>query len=216
MAIADAMQRALGAPIGVARRAFDGIGRWANVQRVLAIALVANPLVMYVFDEITLGNTSGFRDSISAYYDMEAAPAFYVPLTVAAMLFVVHGVIKEGRWHNWALGIALALVVIFNKDGFWYIHFPAAGLFYAGNAVAIWFTKDPSGYRKRILLGLGGAVLVWWLLFRGSVSTALLIAEWLGLALIAVHFFWDADPGKAYQAPRKKGAPEKEALAAAR
>lgn len=215
MAIADAMQRVLTAPVGVARRAFDGIGRWANVQRVLAIALIANPLVMYVFDEVTLGSVSGFRDSISAYYDMEAAAAFYVPLTVAAMLFVVHGVIKEGRWHNWALGIALALVVIFNKDGFWYIHFPAAGIFYAGNAAAIAVTKDPSGYRKRILLGLGGAVLILWLVFRSSVSTALLIAEWLGLVLIAVHFFWDADPDKRYQAPRKPGAPDKQAFAAA-
>lgn len=214
MQIGDMVRKPLEAVGKQVGKAFGGIKRFIVLERVLAIVLVGNPLVMYLFDEITVGTESGFRDSISAYYDMEAAAAFYVPLTVAAMLLVVSGVIKDGNWHNWVLGVLLALVVVLNKDGFGWVHYPAALGFYGGNAVAIGLTRA-SWWRKGSLLAAGGLTLLWYLVFRNSVDISLLIAEWLGLAIIAVHYFFDAAEGMEYQAPRPPGAPDKRAFATA-
>ena len=80
-----------------------------------------------------------------------APEAFYVPLTVAAMLFVVNGVLKEGHWYNWVVGVLLALLVVFDHDGASrYPHFIGAIGFFVGNvAVMIWFSKHKPRRRDR-------------------------------------------------------------------
>lgn len=214
MAIGDQIKQVVSRPL---EAAWDGVARWVDVERALAIALVASPLIMAVFDWTTSDRPFGFRASISDYYTMKdpamgAQPAFYVPLTVAAMLFFVNGVIREGHGFNAFFGVLLAMVVIFNKDGFGWVHFPAAGGFYLGNAYMVWRSKDPEGSRKKLILGLGGGVLAYWAVFGSTVSTALFWAEWFGLALIGIHFVFDASEPTAYQAPRSEGEPDKPAV----
>src|SRR5215472_1484321 len=88
------------------REVASGVMRFAKLERVLAGVCLLIPLLLIVFDD--RGRTSMIRESISAYYNMKQSEVFYFPLTVASMLFVVNGVVKEKRTYNTILGIMLA------------------------------------------------------------------------------------------------------------
>ena len=120
---------------GVARTV-QGVTRFAKLERVLAAVCLLIPAFLIWSDHGTI------RPSISAYFDMEQAQVFYFPLTVAAMLFVVNGVVKEKRAYNWILGVLLAGVVLFNHLDFPVIHNISAVGFFGGNAVVmVWSPK---------------------------------------------------------------------------
>jgi hypothetical protein len=75
---------------------------------------------------------------------MLAPEALYVPLTVAATLLVINGVLKQG--HLYKLGRRPSpqrLLIVFDHDGASrYPHFVGAIGFFVGNvAVMIWFSK---------------------------------------------------------------------------
>ena len=70
---------------GVAN-AVHGVRRFARLERVLAVVCLFIPAFLIWFDNGPFDD-GRIRDSISAYYDMEANQVFYFPLTVASMLF---------------------------------------------------------------------------------------------------------------------------------
>lgn len=161
-------------------KAFEGVARFAKLERVLAFLCLLIPGLLILFDG------GSVRDSISAYYDMEENQIFYFPLTVAAMLFIVNGVLKERHGYNIFLGLMLAGVILFNHDDFRVPHLISAVAFFGGNAgVILLFSR---GYLRRfkvifiagILASLGALVL-----FDGF---TLFWAEWLSFAIIAIHY----------------------------
>jgi hypothetical protein len=167
----------------------DPIRNFVQLERVLAAILVLTPLLLLLLDD----GRSGLRQSISAYHDLVTPAAFYFPLTVAAMLFVVNGVLKEGHWYNWIVGVLLALLVVFDHDGASrYAHFIGALGFFVGNiAVMIWFSK----HKPRVVIASFIATI--------SVSVALWLmtdwftlfwAEWVSLAIVATHYILDTIP----------------------
>ncbi len=167
----------------------DPIRNFVQLERVLAAILVLTPLLLLLLDD----DRGGLRESISAYHDLVTPAAFYFPLTVAAMLFVVNGVLKEGHWYNWIVGVLLALLVVFDHDGASrYPHFIGALGFFVGNvAVMIWFSK----HKPRVVIASFVATI--------SVSVALWLmtdwftlfwAEWVSLAIVATHYILDTIP----------------------
>src|SRR5512134_355677 len=84
------------------QRAADQLGRFAKLERILAVVCFFTPLLLLWADP------GSIRDSISAYYDMDQNQWFYFLLTVASMLFIVNGVTKQQHSYNTGLGIVLA------------------------------------------------------------------------------------------------------------
>jgi hypothetical protein len=165
-------------------KAADGLTRLAKLERVLAAWCALLPFALVSCDE------GPVRESISAYYSMEQAQAFYVPLTVAAMLFVVNGVVKRKRAYNWMLGVALAGVIVLNHDDFPRLHTACAAAFFVGNAVVmVWFSPRKELWFKGLLVaGIAAAMAACFVLQLFS----LFVAEWLSFGIIALHYILES------------------------
>ena len=166
--------------------AFDGMTRLATLEQVLATICILIPAGLLLFD-----GDDGIRGSISAYYDMTEAQWFYVPITAAAMLFIVNGIVKNGRFYNWILGAGLLLVVMFDHESAAVPHFFGAAVFFGGNIGVMALLPDTDLERRLrwpmlgicLIAGAGWLWVDWFTLFW---------AEWLSMIVIAVHFFINA------------------------
>ncbi|HEX5631455.1 MAG TPA: hypothetical protein VFY15_07330 [Acidimicrobiia bacterium] len=183
--------------------AMDGIKAFAQLERVLAAVCALSPLLMIWFDTWTV------RESISAYYDMTDAAAFYVPLTVAAMLFVVNGVVKHRHGYNWMLGVALFGVIMLNHTAFAWPHRVAASLFFGGNVVVIALARTKPVFKVAIL----GAAGILFLASLGLDGWKLFWLEWVSLGVIATNYVLDSLQDVEYQAPQAEGADKKASVA---
>lgn len=162
----------------------DGVKRFARLERVLAAVCLLIPALLIGFD------VGPIRDSISAYYDMEESQVFYFPLTVAAMLFVVNGVVKDQRAYNTFLGVMLSGVILFNHDDASVLHAIFAAAFFGGNGVVILlFSSKKERWFKALLVAgialsmLGCFLFDWFTLFW---------AEWFSFAIIALHYILES------------------------
>jgi hypothetical protein len=195
----------------VTSKAAASTKRFRRLEIGLAALCASSPILMIVFDSCrdalnTAGvcvDEEGIRSAISYYWDMPAAVAFYVPLTVAAMLFVVNGVLKKENEYNWVLGTALAVLVVFNTDQFNPFHLAGVFVFFAGNVIVVGraFAKN---FLKIGVLGAAALFFVAGNLVDSDWSENwLLWLEWASLLVIATHFIlvaWISD--KTYEAPR--------------
>lgn len=180
---------------GSAPPVIDRITGFARLERNLAAVLVLTPLLLIVFDE----GPDTVRDSISAYHDMSHPEPFFYPLTVAAMLFIVNGVVKRGHWYNWMLGVLLSMVVVFDHHGATTIpHFVGAFGFFGGNVAAMaWFSQDKPLPLK---VGLIGTLVVAVVMFVAFDWFTLFWAEWVSLGIVATHYVLDSASWTKYQA----------------
>lgn len=163
----------------------EGIKRFARLERVLATVCLLTPAFLIWFD-----NEPTIRDSVSAYYDMKESQVFYFPLTVVTMLFIVNGVVKNQRAYNTILGGMLAGVILFNHDDASLLHSAFAIAFFGGNAVVIllFSSKKERWFKALLVMGIvltmaGWFVFDWFTLFW---------AEWLSLAVIALHYILES------------------------
>jgi len=164
----------------------QAITRFAKLERVLAFVCLFIPAVLIWFDD------GRIRDSISAYYSMEENQFFYFPLTVASMLFVVNGVVKQKHGYNTVLGATLAGVILFNHNDFSIFHNICAAAFFVGNAVVIVVFSSKKERWFKILLVAGIALSMMGYFFFGWFT--LFWAEWLSFGIIALHYIlesWD-------------------------
>ena len=116
MAIRETMQNA-------GKALAESTERFRRLEIGIAAACAFSPVLMILFDSCRTataqqascldskgGYEEGIRAAISHYWDMPASVAFYVPLTIAVMLFVVNGVRTDKYEYNWILGVALGIV----------------------------------------------------------------------------------------------------------
>jgi len=167
-----------------AKRAAAGaaaaLGRYRRFETVIAGVCISIPLVLI------LGDHGNVRDSISAYYSMDHSQLFYFPLSVAAMLFVVNGVLRKKHYYNWLLGALLSGVVLFNHVDESLLHLIFAATFFGGNALVILFHSSKKTLAFRISMVsiiiaamLGCFAFKWYSLFW---------AEWMSFSIIAFHY----------------------------
>jgi hypothetical protein len=158
----------------------NGIKRLAKLERVLAVVCISIPILLFVFDDYRI------RESISAYYDMHKAQVFYFPLSVAAMLFVVNGVVKQKNLYNIYLGLMLAGIILFNHIEASLLHNTFAAAFFGGNALVMLFfsSKKETWFKSAlvfvIVLSMAGCCFFHWF--------TLFWAEWISFAIIAIHY----------------------------
>ena len=160
------------------------VTRFAKLGRVLAFVCLLTPALLIWSDD------SPIRSSISAYYNMQENQLFYFPLTVASMLFVVNGVVKDKHIYNTFLGMMLAGVILFNHDDFRALHDVLAVGFFAGNAVVIVVYSSKKERWFKLLLVAGIALsMIGWLFLKWF---TLFWAEWLSFGIIALHYILES------------------------
>ena len=178
-------------------RPIQTLRRWSKLERFLAALCLLIPAALILWDAGLV------RDSISDYYRMANNQVFYYPLTVAAMLFLVNGVIKQAHAYNIVLGLLLSGVILFNHIDRTTLHAIFAIGFFVGNAIVILLFSTGTAARNKWLyvLGIAGAMAVWWL----TDWFTLFYAEWLSFAIIAVHYILDsrAEEKGGYRAAKK-------------
>lgn len=172
---------------------------FAKVERFIAVLLISLPIILRWYDY----TESGFRPSISNYVYMCDSYVFGALISLAAALFIFNGALyfegshgsKKGRWYNIFLGVFLFGVLFFPHLQFSTIHYIFAGLFYAGAAAIMPIYCVPEKRVFAYLLAtitLGSVALYFILKLFPEVSFTknytLLIAEWIGLTAIAIHF----------------------------
>jgi len=160
------------------------VTRFAKLERVLAFVCLLTPALLIWSDD------GPIRSSISAYYNMQENQLFYFPLTVASMLFVVNGVVKDKHIYNTFLGMMLAGVILFNHDDFRALHDVLAVGFFAGNAVVIVVYSSKKERWFKLLLVAGIALsMIGWLFLKWF---TLFWAEWLSFGIIALHYILES------------------------
>ncbi|MFT4865832.1 MAG: hypothetical protein ACI8RE_002026 [Ilumatobacter sp.] len=102
---------------------------------VAVAACVFAPALMWIAEMTDRGELLAPRESISSYHDVLTAGAFFIPLTVAVMLFVVNGWIYAGHRVHVAMGVYLLGVIVFDHVGRTRpLHFVFAGAFFVVGA----------------------------------------------------------------------------------
>lgn len=178
------LQQIMSATREKASSAVEGIMRFARLERVLAAVCLSIPALLIWFDK------GSIRDSISAYYNMKENQIFYYPLTVAAMLFIVNGIVKQRMAYNTILGVMLSGVLLFNHNDAPVLHTIFAVAFFGGNAVVIllFSSKKERWFKGLMVVGillamLGFFAFSWFTLFW---------AEWLSFGIIALHYILES------------------------
>ena len=177
--------------VGFASAVSERIGsRVKGLANLVKLELAVTAVCFFIPLIVWYGDDWNLREHISGYYAMEKAQYFYFPLTVAAMLFVVDGVVKEKHWYNIGLGLAVAGLVWFNHIDHFLIHNISAGMFFIGNAIVfvIFTPRNELSFKvvlsSIMIVGLAGHFLFDWY--------SLFVAETLSLWVIATHFFLEA------------------------
>ena len=161
-------------------KAAAGINRFAKLERVLATLCISIPALLIWF------NHNQILPSISAYYNMHENEVFYFPLTVACMLFIVNGLIKNKHIYNTVLGTMLAGVILFNCEDFTLLHGAFAVGFFGGNGVVILlFSSKKDLWFKFLLVTVICVAILGWRAFHWY---SLFWAEWVSFAIIALHY----------------------------
>jgi hypothetical protein len=162
----------------------DGIKRFAKLERVLAALCLLTPALLIYFDNGTI------RASISSYFNMKHNQAYYFPLTMIAMLFIVNGVIKNKKIYNTVLGVMMAGLILIDHDSSKFFHYLFAIGFFLGNAVVILvYSSRRERWFKAIMVGvmvcgaLMHILLSWFTLFW---------AEWLSMGIISLHYILES------------------------
>ena len=163
------------------RRALRNLSRFGRLERVLAAVCSLTPALLLWAD-----HAPPIRPSISHYYNMTENELFYVFFTIAAMLFIVNGVVKEKQLYNTYLGAMLCGVLLFNREDFRMLHLIFTAAFFVGNvAVILLFSSIKDRAFKIALVVIIGVAMAAWYFVN---SFTLFWAEWISLGIIAAHY----------------------------
>jgi len=168
-------------------------------ERLIAVILLFFPLLLIWAN----GWSMEGKDSISAYYVISNAKwlwTFYVPLTVAAFMFIVNGVMrreivnrvtKNASWYNIYLGVFLLGVIIFNHEDFSIAHNICAILFFVGNFIIILTVRTKRFDKTGELLfdGILVSIAILSAILFGFRIINLFILEWISFAMITAHYY---------------------------
>jgi len=134
-------------------------------QAAVALCVLA-PLVMWLADAINNGESSP-RPSISAYHSLLPAGAFFIPLTIAVVLFVVNGWLIPGHRVHVVMGAYLLGVLLFDEaDATQPIHFFfAVSFFFVGAFLELARHDSPDEWGPGMWM-LMAPILPLWLVAR--------------------------------------------------
>lgn len=152
--------------------------RITNLYTIKATLLLFMPLIL-------IGVSGEVRTSISDYVYSDSIAIFIMLLTIASTLFVNNGVTTK-KWYNIILGLSLTGVALTPHLHYPFWHYLFAIIFFAGSVFVMIFY---SSKKQRIYKVIAGIIVVLAMLGTFLFNWySLLIAEWIGLLPICVHF----------------------------
>jgi hypothetical protein len=177
----------------VKQKMADPLLTFKYFERFIAAFCISIPLLLWLVDA---PDDHKFRGSVSNYVYMNKSYIFGLLLTMAAMLFIFNGAVYynnekhlniswHGQWYNIVLGLSLIGVVCFPHKEYAIPHYIFAGIFFLGNALVTGIFYKDKDKKKSIFL----AILTVAALPLALINViSLLVAEWISLGVIAVHF----------------------------
>ncbi len=134
--------------------------------------------------------TQEVRPSISNYAYSQYSYFFVSLISLSGFTFIVNGWLDETRFYNIILGASLVGVSLTPHLDFPIIHYSCAGLFFLGSVyVMIAFSSAKQRWYKII----AGIIIVATLLVSLTTEiTSLLIAEWIAMLPISIHYVGEA------------------------
>jgi hypothetical protein len=182
----------------------DSVAGWTkpfrNLEVGLAIFCFFSPVFMILFDSCRYTAMDaacmtsegefehGIRAAISHYWDMPASVTFYVPLTMAVMMFLVRASIRTRFGYNWVLGSSLLLLVVFNHDHFAWLHFTGVIVFFVVSIAVLVTAFAGKSLKVGVLAGAVAFFLAGNVIDTNWTGNWILWAEWASLLVIAAHF----------------------------
>lgn len=149
------------------------------LELILAVILTMIPLILYVVDGV-------WRSSISEYAYSQFSYVFVFLVTLSGSLFLFNGFGFQRHWYNIILGLCLFGVSLTPHREYTALHYMCAGIFFLGSVLAIQLSSDKRWRLQKnlisipIMIGLLAHFLFgWW---------SLLVAEWVSIVPISVHF----------------------------
>jgi hypothetical membrane protein len=179
--------------IKIRKKLSDPLLTFKYFERFIATFCITVPMILWLADG---GMHHSFRQSISNYAYMGHSYVFGMLLCIAAMLFIFNGAVYyknvpakniswHGQWYNVVLGLSLIGTICFPHAEYPIPHYVFAIIFFVGNALVTGiFYKDKDKVASIIMAIL--TVLTIPLAFINVIS--ILVAEWISLTVIAIHF----------------------------
>ena len=157
--------------------------RITKLEVILVVFLLLLPLVLI----LATGET---RTSISNYAYSDQKTLFGMLLAIAAAMFVYNGVINREKWYNIVLGCSLFGVALTPHLDYPILHYSFAGLFFLGSvATMIIYSSAP---QRELKIVLGAFIILALLNYFITGMYSLLVAEWIGILPISVHFIFES------------------------
>ncbi len=186
------------------KRAANDLAGFKRFELIIASICILIPLFLIWADNGLI------RRSISNYVYMRNSHIFGMLLAVAAMLFIVNGVIyikmqglreckQQGKWYNIILGAALLGVVLFPHLQYPIPHYISAIIFFGGSAVVIALFNDKEHQKISWTIAILSLVSLFICSFNalafvipGTGWLSLFWAEWISLTVIAIHYMLES------------------------
>lgn len=147
----------------------------------ISIAILLNfvPLILFWCD-------GSWRSSISDYAYSRISYIFCLLLTLAGSTFFFNGFFFKRHWYNIILGAALFGVVLTPHNEFKVLHYVFASVFFFGSVLAIQLSSNKHFRTSKTILS---AIISLALLAHFALGWySLLVAEWVAILPISVHF----------------------------
>ncbi|UYW02128.1 hypothetical protein K5I29_04300 [Flavobacterium agricola] len=158
-------------------------------KRILKLELIL-ALFLFFIPVVLIGVTNEIRPSISDYAYSKSNDVFTALLTIAGALFIYNGVINREKWYNIVLGCSLIGIGVTPHLDYAVLHYSFAALFFIGSiAVMIIYSSQQQRFLKVMLALIVLTALIGCFAFKWY---SLLVAEWIGLIPIAVHFIGES------------------------
>jgi len=157
--------------------------RLLKLEFILTVILLLTPGILILI-------SGEIRPSISNYAYSKTNHLFVFLLTIAATMLVYNGAAFNKHWYNIILGCLLAVVVLTPHLHYPIIHFIAAGLFFLFSVFVMIFYSSKT---QRIYKVCAGVFIVTALFLHFFFNLySLFIAEWIGIAPIALHYIGES------------------------
>jgi len=189
------------ASIRIIKRKLDSLNK---LEIIIAVICIFIPFFLAWADN------GHIRDSISDYVYMRNSHIFGLLLTMAAMMFIVNGVVyikteqlrenkRQGRWYNIILGVSLLGVILFPYKEYGFLHFIFARIFFVGSAFVIALFNDKEHRKMSLMIAIFsiGSLLIYVVnnhvfVIPWTEWLTLFWAESISLAVIAIHYILES------------------------
>lgn len=156
--------------------------RFRKLEVILATLLLMLPLILILV-------SGEVRPSISDYAYSDVENLFSGLLWASGLMFIYNGFLKK-KWYNIVLGVSLIGVSLTPHLNYPIIHYLFAIIFFLGSIFIMIFFSSKEQRKYKVMAGL----LIFNALLAHFIFSAysLLVAEWIGIVPICVHFIGES------------------------